>query len=244
MTPATLIMAYYDNPGMLEKQFDAIESLPAEIKDLVSVTIVDDGSPRWPARPRALSVPLQIWRIDVDVRWNQDAARNIGVAHAETNWLLLTDIDHIVPLATWEKLVLRTWDAKKAFRFHRVSAPKMEQYKFHPNSWWMTRALFEKIGGYDERFAGFYGSDADFRDRVADKAEIHQMKEYLIRVPRQVIPDASTTTYLRKQPEDRAAMRRIRDERSLELDQSPKRFLFPYYRVFPIDPKAVAKAEV
>jgi hypothetical protein len=83
MTPTTLVMAYYENPGMLAKQFASIRELPANLRDLIGVVIVDDGSPTKPAQPEDLAgVPLQIYRIGVDVRWNQDAARNIGVAHA------------------------------------------------------------------------------------------------------------------------------------------------------------------
>jgi hypothetical protein len=128
---------------------------------------------------------------------------------------------------------LRDYDRDIAYRFSRVSAPEMEPYKFHPNSWWLTKRLYQKLGGYDERFAGWYGTDADFRDRMATAAkEIIQLKEVLIRVPRTFIPDASTTTYLRKQPEDRANIHRIRTERAKEK-WKPLNLTFPYHRVYP-----------
>jgi hypothetical protein len=127
-----------------------------------------------------------------------------------------------------------TWPTDRiAYKFARVSAPDMSPYKPHPNSWLMLRSLYDKIGGYDERFAGYYGTDADFRDRLAAIAEIKQVKEALIRYPRTLIHDASTTTYLRKQPEDRDAIARIKRERAQEEDPSPRRFTFEYNRVFP-----------
>jgi hypothetical protein len=102
MTPTTLVMPYYINAGMLKAQFEMLRNLPADLRDLIGVVVVDDGSPTAPAEPEDLSgIPLQIYRIDVDIRWNQDAARNIGVRHAENNWVLLTDIDHMVPSKTW-----------------------------------------------------------------------------------------------------------------------------------------------
>jgi len=233
MTPTTLVMAYYENPGMLRQQFATIRALPAKLRDLLHVVIVDDGSPDHPAVPEEIGCPLQMYRVGVDVRWNQDAARNIGVHHAETEWLLLTDMDHGVPQATWERLLLRNYDKDVAYRFARVSAPEMLPYKPHPNSWFLTRKLFERAGGYDESFAGLYGTDALFRDELAKVAkEIVMLKEILIRYPREVIPDASTTRYLRKQPEDRTGIAKVMAKREKAgADWKPKRLSFPYERV-------------
>jgi hypothetical protein len=223
-------MAYYDNPEMLQIHFDKICSMSAKTRDMLHVVIVDDASPRWPAQPRKLNgVPLQIYRVTKDVRWNQDAARNIGVRHSETEWVMLTDMDHLVTEETWESLYTRDWDKSVAYTFRRVSAPAMEPYKYHPNSWFMSRTLYDKIGGYDERFAGYYGTDADFRERLTAAAEIKQLKQALIRYPRTLVPDASTTTYLRKQPDDRVMISRIKAKRG---DAPPLRGQFAYEQVY------------
>jgi hypothetical protein len=234
MTPTTLVMPYYINAGMLKAQFEMLRNLPADLRDLIGVVVVDDGSPTAPAEPEDLSgIPLQIYRIDVDIRWNQDAARNIGVRHAENNWVLLTDIDHMVPSKTWRSVLTRDWDPENVYQFSRVSAPEMAPYKMHPNSWFMTRAMYDKIGGYDERLAGFYGTDGDFRDRVRTSAKkIIPLKDVLIRVPRTHIPDASTTTYLRKQPEDKG-IRAVKEARDRIEGWVPERYRFPYHRVSP-----------
>lgn len=232
MTPTTLVMAYYENAGMLREQFSVIRKLPARLRDLLHVMIVDDGSPDHPAHAEDIGCPLQVWRIDVDVRWNQDACRNIGVHHAETEWLLLTDMDHVAPEATWNRLLLREYKRDRVYRFSRVSMPELLPYKPHPNSWFMTRKMFEAIGGYDESYAGLYGTDSIFRDQVAQTAkEIVMLKEILIRYPRDVIPDASTTRYLRKQPEDRDGMMALNERRQSDPDWKPKRLSFPYHRV-------------
>jgi hypothetical protein len=217
---------------MLRQQFASIRALPPRLRDLLHVVIVDDGSPHHPAAPEEIGCGLQIWRIGVDVRWNQDAARNIGVHHAETEWLLLTDMDHVVPEATWQQLLLRNYDGGCAYRFARVSAPDLAPYKPHPNSWFMTRGLFERAGGYDESFAGFYGTDALFRDQIAAAAtHVVMLKENLIRYGRDVIADASTTGYLRKQPEDRAGLAALIGKRKANPAWQPKRLSFPYSRV-------------
>lgn len=233
MTQITLVMAYYMNPGMLRVQYDHTRSLPARIRDQVGVVVVDDGSPESPAWVEDIGVPLQVFRIDVDNRWGQDAARNIGVHYAENSWILMTDIDHLVPKKTWQKLIEGTWKETEVCSFSRVSAPEMARYKHHPNTWFINRKLFDQVGGYDERYVGYYGTDGEFRNRLLKVATEQRLKEHIVRYPRTIISDASTTTYLRKQPEDRAGIERVRQEiAALPEDQrKPVRFRYPFHRV-------------
>ena len=230
----TLVMAYYENPGMLKIQYDDWISLPNRLHEQVDYIVVDDGSPRWPAKVPLPHPRFKLFRMGVDIAWNQDACRNIGVRHADTDWLLLTDIDHRIPEKTWEYLFSRSWNPTHAYYFQRVSAPDMEQYKPHPNSWLIHKKLYEQVGGYDERFAGYYGTDGDFKVRLlAAAAKYVQLHANIIRVGREVVPDASTTTYQRKLPQDNLAIKRILKERA-ELpsqEQRPHRFRFPYQRV-------------
>lgn len=234
MKSITLIMAYYDNPAMLTMQYERLRTLPADIRGQIGVIIVDDCSPKSPAFVEDLrGIPLQIYRLRKDVRWNQDSCRNIGVSHAETQWVLLTDMDHIVPPATWKYIITKRLDEDKAFQFNRVSLPDLQGYKMHPNSWLMTKKFYDKSGGYDERFAGYYGTDSDFRYRLRKMGIVPVLKEVLIRVPREVVADASTTTYLRKQPEDAPGLSRVKQERAVDPNWKPLRGSFEYDRVFP-----------
>lgn len=245
VTPFTLVMPYYENPRMLGCHYHMWQSWDPVTLGGMNVIVVDDGSPRSPAcvpNPRCAdaeipAIPglaLQIYRMGVDIRWNQDACRNVGVAHAETNWVLLTDIDHMVSEDVCRYLLTRRWDESSAYKFKRVSLPDLAPYKPHPNSWFMSRKLYDRAGGYDERFAGYYGTDGDFRDRVVRQAnEVMTLKQSLIRVPREEVPDASTTHYLRKQPEDRAGLARVYEERKQIDNWVPLRGSFPYERVFP-----------
>lgn len=237
MTPITLVMAYYENPGMLQEQYKRLRALPALIREQLSVIVVDDGSPKSPAHREDIGIPLQLFRIQVDVRWNQDAARNIGVKHAKTLFVLMTDIDHIVPIATWDELVSKEWRDDYAYSFSRATLEARDPdvltpYKPHPNSWFISKKLFERVGGYDERFAGYYGTDGDFKVRLLTKASKHVLLEHLIyRVGRELIPDASTTSYKRKEPHDLPTVKRILEERKKEGDPRPKRYRFPYEKV-------------
>jgi hypothetical protein len=231
MNETTLIMAYYRNPTMLKRHYDLWGRLSDEIKAKLRIIIVDDGSPKElqaPLPPSDLAIPTSIFRLLVDIRWNQDACRNLGVEKSTTPWILLTDMDHMVTPKLLERLIFNVCDPRIAYRFGRVSAPGLEPYKFHPNSWFMTRRLYNRIGGYDERFAGWYGTDGDFRDRLNRVAGLVEIKEHLIRVPREVVPDASTTIYERKTDEDGEAIKRIKAERG---DNKPIRQGFPYEQV-------------
>lgn len=234
-TAVTLVMPYYENPGMLRRHYDALKALPADLRDFVSLVIVDDGSPKSPAWAEDLNgMSLQVYRIDVDIRWNQDAARNIGAHHSQTEWMLLTDIDHMVQERTWKTLTSRSWEGAFAYTFRRVSEPDLMEYKPHPNSWFLTRKIYRMMGGYDESFAGFYGTDADFRDRLKAVAPFKTIKEYLVRVPRSVTPDASTVDYLRKQPEDGEGIKSIKAQRAKAgAAWVIKNRSFPYHRVYP-----------
>jgi hypothetical protein len=230
MRDATLVMAYYENNDMLAAQLDALSKMSKEVRKHLRVIVVDDGSPFHPARASAAGCPVTIYRIKVDIRWNQDAARNIGVFHAETEWVLITDMDHMVPEQTWQYLTTADLNNYAAYKFARVSAPAMTPYKPHPNSYFMTREMYQRIGGYDERFAGYYGTDGDFRDRINSAAPVINLKCPLIRVPREHIHDASTTRYARKSPEDQR-IREIKAARSKIPGWRPVNLSFPYERV-------------
>lgn len=237
MRDFTLIMAYYDNRQMLIEHARHWNELPRELARNLHVVIVDDGSPNAPAGDAVKSITfptlasVQIWRMLVDVPWNQDACRNLGVKHAPTEWLLLTDMDHIVPPPTWDRLMRGQLDQQTVYRFGRVSAPTMEPYKRHPNSWSLTKRTYWDCGGYDERLSGNYGTDGDFLTRVKHRRTIVDLCEVLVRVPRDVVPDASTTTLKRKDPAEKENIRRLLAERTGDIQWRPLHFSFPHKRV-------------
>lgn len=241
MTPFTLVMAYYENAGMLREQVRVWMSLPADVQRNLAVVLVDDGSPTAPARdalePRQweeLKLTLQgvaLWRMGVDVRWNQDACRNIGAREARTSWLLLTDMDHVVPAETWRHVMTTKLLKSRAYRFARVNAPAGDVYKPHPNSWAMARGLYWQVGGYDEALAGHYGTDGDFLVRTRREAGVYELACPLIRYPREVIPDASTTTLNRKSDEDRTTINALVKGRANNPRWKPRHFSFPCERL-------------
>jgi len=228
MRDVSVVMAYYENPLMLERQFTNFDRMSQEVKEHLEFVVIDDGSPKHPAQaPFIDGFKIQIHRMGIDIRWNQDACRNLGAREARHKWLLLTDMDHLIPekTLTWvmEVIALRE---KSIYKFSRVNDVTFDVYKPHPNSWFMTKEMYFEVGGYDERFAGLYGTDWDFRDRCVRTAEfIEQVPVPLIRVGREHTPDASCPReFGRKSTEDAQAIRRIRDDRG---KATPQMFGFP-----------------
>lgn len=238
--PVTLILPYYDNAGMLREQQRQWRALSEDIRAALHIVVVDDGSPTSPAAKavdpdtRGALASFRLFRTQVDVRWNWIFCRNLGVYQAATEWVLMTDMDHVVPLETWRRVMRGKLNPLYAYRLSRVVAPTMAPLHPHPNTWLMTRHMFgERIGGYDERFSGVYGSDGHFHSRVEEWAKhVELLPEVAIVYPESVIADACTTTYTRKEPFDRDQRKVIKDAiRALGTSYAPLRLTFPWERV-------------
>lgn len=202
--PVTIVVPYYCNPQFLRQQLTWWATYGPELRTHVSAVIVDDGSPT-PAEPvvasRPAPFPVRLFRIEKDVRWNWLAARNIGLHYAPEGWVVVTDIDHVIPESTLSALVYGQHDPGVIYGFSRIEHTG-EKLAAHPNSWFLTREMFWKVGGYDEALSGHYGTDGDWRRRCAATAPMHILSDRLIRHEYQ--EDSSTTRYKRKQPEDAA----------------------------------------
>ncbi len=255
---------------MLLEQQRVWWSYPDFLKAHFHAIVTDDCSPRAPARevfaPTGIA-SQQLYRVHEQRRWDWLVCRNLGVEKAKTDWVLLTDIDHVLPESTLRALMVEDWwtghqeldispkgatrpvrlhpNPSYIYRFSRVDAhhpfpwakDSLTPYKEHPNSWLMTRGMFDQMGGYDERFSGYYGSDSDFRERckmipenaaTQPAAAVVRLDYPLVRYPREVIPDASTTTYERKAREDGIHVPRIKAARVKISNWRPLRVTIPY----------------
>lgn len=241
MIKISVIMAYFNNPSMLQRQYDQFMSYPAHLRRAVEYIVVDDHSDygygaACPVRPWDMA--FQMGRQEIKVRWNQDACRNWGAFVARHPFLLLTDMDHLIPEQTIAGLTRGTWPVNEAFRFSRVNDRTFDPYKPHPNSWFMSRTLYDRVGGYDERLAGLYGTDGDFRNRVREVQgrPISQLSLDLIRVGREHTPDASTPReYGRKNPGDGATIQELIAKRG---KSAPLRGVFRVQQIMKLDNKA------
>lgn len=225
--PVTLIVPYYDNRAFFGAQVTRWATYPEPLLKWLSVIVVDDGSPRYPAvdvlRRHHWPACLRLFRLEVDVRWNWLAARNIGFHHAADGWCLVTDMDHVVTTDTLHAVVYSQHDPAIVYAFARRehTGPAVTP---HSASFLMTRQTFWRIGGYDEALSGHYGTDGVYRREIVKHARIHLLPEALVRY--EYVDDSSTSTYKRKQPED-AAVRKLVAARTPHW--KPKVLSFPYH---------------
>jgi hypothetical protein len=224
----TFVYPYYENPIFLGLQLRAWTRYPRELLKHLSVIVVDDGSPNYPAvdvvRGIEWGIPLRLFRIGVDVRWNWLAARSVGMYHAH-GWCLMTDMDHMVPEATLRALVFGKLWPNYIYRFTRREASGQSIHP-HPNSMLMTATTFWDVGGYDEALSGHYGTDGDWRRRCAAARKVFTLPCPLER--HEYVHDSSTTHYKRKQPED-AGKKAIIARRG--PGWRPKVLSFPYEEI-------------
>ncbi len=247
MRDLTLVMAHYMNLGILAEQQKVWMAYSAKLRAKLHVIVVDDCSPKGNGRPYPSHLTatglasFRLYRLLKKVRWNWLAARNLGMNQATTEWVLMTDIDHVMPAETLKWILTAPLDTQHVYRFSRVDAPHpwpytlqdCTPYKYHPDTWLLTRAMFDSVGGYDERLSGCYGTSGEFRDRVLNTAKAHvRIEEVMVRYPREIIADASTTVYTRKgDPANDIELVQRRQLRSLIPDWKPLRGTFPWEQV-------------
>jgi hypothetical protein len=244
MTDLTIVLPFYINPSMLSLQYEGWAAWPDEIKSRLEVVIVDDGSPEGHAfdvpRPQGLPA-LSIYRVLEDRPWHQHAARNLGADVADSQWLLLTDMDHVLKRDAAEALFKRLarLDTKAIYTLARVEAdtglPTMHEgrEKPHPNSFVVTKETYWLIGGYDEAYCGIYGTDSLFKARAYTRAtRQHLDKVPLTRYWRDIVPDASTTTLTRKEGRWLGARQQVLDGKIARGEENVIKVLqFPWERV-------------
>lgn len=181
--PITMVFPYYEQPPLLERQIDSWRNYPPAVKQNLSVIIVDDASPDHPARDvlanQGLPFPVHLFRLAEKVRWNQHAARNIGMHQAAEGFCAILDMDLIVPGDTLLGLIYGEHFPDVVYRFSRRRHTGETTHP-HANAWFMSREMFWRVGGYDESFAGIWGTDDDWRRRCAQTATIRVLAEELI----------------------------------------------------------------
>ena len=220
----TLVMPYYNNPTMLAEHIRVWSKYTD--KDSFKVIIVDDGSQE-PAADvfKQYGTPLntELYRITVDIPWNQDGARNLGMTHAG-GWCLLSDMDHVLDYANAQKLMAMPKDDRAAYIPRRLFTDAVEHKSRGVNIFAMHRNQFWSIGGYDESLRGWYGTDRYFKARIPllQKTDCFALTVYL---PND-IADCCTRNYGRK---DSAYF--IDNNKAISPNQEMTLLNFPWDRV-------------
>lgn len=89
-----------------------------DVVSKIQFIIVDDCSPvKYEIENYNLNIT---WlRITDDIPWNQGGARNLGVTHAKSDKIIITDLDHILPEETLKHLVKKSNPGRDFFKIYR-----------------------------------------------------------------------------------------------------------------------------
>jgi len=231
MNRLTLTFPFYDNPLMLEHQLKVIIGYPEDIRSKLELIVTDDCSPKHPLVVPSLNLKSRFFRTGIDALWNWQFCRNLAAAKASGDWLLMTDIDHVVPVETMEYLVYGNFDPKAVYTFSRMQYPDMKPNPPHKNSWFLTKKAFWEIGGHDERFVGTYGNDGEFEKRIQPAGFMKRnLAANIIRFAG-VVPDARCNLP-RQSPENTRMVEAIMKMRNEVPDWKPWVLTFPYAEIF------------
>lgn len=169
----SIVIGYYRQPDALDWQIQGLEKLSRFAFELI---VVDDGSGDDFAAKRLEDSSLSGKLVTVlrDVSWNIPGARNWGMAIASNANCLRTDIDHRPTAATMAALVEAPPLKGQAWRFRRIDE-NHQPMKPHTDSYFLSRADYWSVGGYDERLSGAYGQNArDFFARAETKLSVRE----------------------------------------------------------------------
>lgn len=233
MNDMTLIIPYYRAPLMLREQLKVIADYPVGLR----VVVVDDCSPEPAEDYMQLQDGVSLYRIDTDIPWNREGARNLGAHVAETEWITQIDIDHILPPECAERLLSHKltdgWYRFPRFRVGRADDTRKKdvipddceygEIKPHIDSYLCKRDLYWKAGGYNEDYSGFLGGGGQFlklMKLVAGEPSLLPKGIYLEVYTRHVIADASVSDLSR----DKTAFRKKKREIGLVRAENPLRF--------------------
>lgn len=234
----TLILPYYRSPMMLVKQLEVIREYPPDF----DVIIVDDCSPE----PAELFIQgedlVSLYRIEDDIPWNREGARNLGAHVAKTDWIIQTDIDHIFPSECVDQLldyfldpdfVENCWYRFPRFRVGRADETRkkddlqMDQeygpIKPHIDSYLCTREMYWHTGGYNEDYSGCLGGGGQFLKMmklIGGEPLLLPDDIYLEVHTRHSVPDASVNDLSR----DKTEFKRRKGKIGLKKAENPLRF--------------------
>jgi glycosyltransferase involved in cell wall biosynthesis len=221
----TIALLYFAKPAMLFRQLENFASYPEDIRQHLTILIIDDGSPDGLKATDYLDINqydsqfrIRLARIITEKPWNIGGARNLAFTLADTQKALLLDLDVLVPMETMKTAM--TWETRNqtnilAHRFNR-RRPDGSTGK-HPAICVLDVEAYWEIGGCDEDFCGNYGyTDVHFWYRwKADRSRLRfdHLDTYLIEFEQRACDEAYITEDqdMQKCKEARSKMKKSRE---------------------------------
>ena len=180
----TVNLSFYNQSDyILLKHIEYWNSYPKEIKDKFTFFIIDDCSKK-PASEivkEKYDLDLHIYRVEKDLCCNIAGVRNLGATECKTLWLIILDMDTLIPKEMAKSLIdlaNQNINSNICFKFNR-KVPNNDKHKKHnkphPAVCLIRKEDYWEVGGCEEDLVGHYGyTDPSFwhRARGKIKAEI------------------------------------------------------------------------
>lgn len=172
-----LAFTYYNSPLMLQEQIKNWKQYVCGGFD-VKIIIIDDGSMVHPADhelyKEVFKIPVELYRIKKDIPQNVWGARNLAFHLAlieGAKWVLILDIDHVLPSVGLEGLGLVSHNLDPNFYYcpfrYEKNTEGVSLIGKHSDTYLISPELFWKVGGYDEDLVGYYYNSAASHFRTA-----------------------------------------------------------------------------
>ena len=168
------VVPVYFNQRDAHTLIDLLQRYSSYAKDVtagIQFVIVDDGSPLPIVIPEEIKLNISLYRITTDIRWNQCGARNLGVVHAKSPRIILSDSDHYFPEKLLQGILNSRVPKRTVYNFKRIDERGLAIGKAM-NILYTSKAIFFQTLGYDEEFCGNYGYEdlyfLDFQRRVGN----------------------------------------------------------------------------
>ncbi len=167
MKKITFLLSYFNQKTALEYHIKIWKKYPVKLKQSITFQIIDDCSKKNPAiyTLRELDTDglnIDFYRVCDDLYCNIAGARNLGSQEANTEWLLVLDMDTVVTskMATQLLELIESPATKTAYQFNRCvigdeGHPKNGQR--HPAVCLIKKADYWNVGGCEEDLVGHYG---------------------------------------------------------------------------------------
>ena len=154
----TVCYNYYENKELFEEVKDFWRK--TGYRDLL---FVDDGSTKEPLTAEDMLPGWQLYRINEDLPFAYNLARNTAMRNTSSKLNLLLDLDHIPNTKLVNRMNSYPFKRKHLTLIHRIKYATGE-YKEHTSQFFVYTEDFWECGGYDESVTG-YGNDHKFRTK-------------------------------------------------------------------------------
>lgn len=191
------VCAYYKSADMLREQVRQWDAWPKHCLNKTTFIVVDDCSEERPIPIddlKASGLDVRAYRITVRVTWNFRAAANVGMHEAPDGWCLVNGIDHVLTGGQAARLFASDLDSDTAYKLKRRTAITNQKIANRGDIWLITRDLWWRAKGFDERFAGWQSGIAGaFAGRIVEAGGNPRglLDAHLTRYSRRIVADSS-----------------------------------------------------